>query len=154
MRSPGRVSRTILRVRTVRTPWTLVIGLLLGCLMVSGCSVVFGATFNETESSGGDVDGDHWVVVSYETRNRSAVELMDALESTELRAAEALEAAGVGFIDGNEVGDDSYELYFNGKDAPAMWKVLEPVLAQAPTGWDRVELRDGLEDPHPTVIRR
>jgi hypothetical protein len=57
-------------------------------------------------------------------------------------------------VDGSDVGEDGYELYVVGTDAATMWKVLEPVFAQAPATWDRVELRDGLDDPHPTVIRR
>ena len=128
--------------------------MLLVGLIASGCSLVFeGVAIDDTDSEDAP-DGDAWVVVAFETRNRSITELMAGLESTEYRAAEALESAGLGTIDGNEVGEDAYELYFNGTDAAAMWKILEPILALAPATWDRVELRDGLDDPHPTVIRR
>lgn len=45
-------------------------------------------------------------------------------------------------------------MFFVGRDVQAMWAVLEPVLAKAPAAWETVELRRGLEDPAPVVLRR
>lgn len=78
--------------------------------------------------------------------------LMDALLETELAADEALGLADAGAIDGNDVGEHGYELYFTGDDPTVMWRVLEPVFAAAPVGWTRVELRNGLDDASPTVF--
>ena len=80
--------------------------------------------------------------------------VMDALLETELAADDALTEAGVGMIDGNEVGDHSYELYFVGDEGEAMWRVLEPVFEDAPVPWTRVEIRSGLEDETPRVLTR
>lgn len=64
----------------------------------------------------------------------------------------SLAEAGAGWIDGNDVGDYSYELYFVGDDATEMWALLGPVFADAPVAWTRVELRETLEDPAPEVL--
>lgn len=77
---------------------------------------------------------------------------MELLQPTEEAAIEALEESGVGYIDGNEIGDHGYELYFVGDDGHAVWSVLEPVLRDSPVPWTRVELRTGLEDPNPIVV--
>lgn len=96
-----------------------------------------------------------WVVVMFEDRPAEFDGgLMDALLETELSADEALGAAGVGRIDGNDVGAHGYELYFIGTDAAQMWDVLEPIFASAPVSWTRVELRNGLEDSAPRVLTR
>ena len=140
----------------VRSRWRLVVLLLAG-ILVSGCSLVFDVAFSGPGSDGPEIEtelaADAWVVVFYDADSNSAIEYMTALEATEYRADDALQAAGVGFIDGNEFGEDGYELYFAGDAAEAIWKVLEPILADAPASWDRVELRDGFEDPQPRVIR-
>jgi hypothetical protein len=96
------------------------------------------------------VDGDAWVVVRYAVADDDPAML--TLLPVETAADEALQASGAGRIDGNEVGQGDYDMYFVGSDAQAMWAVLEPILAGAPVPWERVELRDGLEDPDPTVI--
>lgn len=96
---------------------------------------------------------DHWVVVRFDaTLEASDLDVMDVLVDTELAADEALRAAGAGYIDGNEIGGGQYDLFFVGADRAAMWAILEPVFASAPVSWTRVELRDGSEDPTPTVI--
>ena len=99
-------------------------------------------------------DGDDWVVVVFTTEKWIDAKVMDLLLETELKAAEAVESAGVGVIDGNEVGAGSYELFFVGSDREAMWRVLKPAFAEAPVKWSRVELRHGFEDPAPRVIVR
>lgn len=76
------------------------------------------------------------------------LELLD----TEMAADAALAEAGLGWIDGNEIGDESYDLYFAGSDAAAMWCVLEPVLEDGPVAWTYAELRETLEDPDPTLV--
>lgn len=95
-----------------------------------------------------------WVVVVYEDRpSELDGDLMEALLETELAADRALTDTNAGWIDGNEVGDSSYALYFVGEDPERMWNVLEPVFAEAPVAWTRVELRNGLEDPTPKVFK-
>ena len=101
------------------------------------------------------VDTDEWVVVIFDGREQEFdLDLMGALLPTELAADQALAEAGIGWIDGNDVGANGYELYFVGSDAAAMWSVLEPVFAAAPVAWNRVELRAGLEDASPQVLIR
>lgn len=98
-------------------------------------------------------DTNAWVVVSFEDRPEEFdVDLMDALLETELKADEALAEANAGWIDGNDVGANGYELYFVGSDVDSLWSALEPVFAEAPVAWTRVELRNGLEDPAPRII--
>ncbi|AWB86922.1 hypothetical protein [Mycetocola zhujimingii] len=84
-----------------------------------------------------------WVIVFYESgSDDEAMAAMDALLDTELAADEALVADGLGWIDGNEFGQGSYDLYFIGYDHDEMWAVLEPILATAPLKWTRVEFWD------------
>lgn len=98
-------------------------------------------------------EADAWVVVIFEDRPiEFDGNLMDALLETEMKADEALAEANAGWIDGNDVGAHSYDLYFVGSDVDAMWSALEPVFKEAPVAWTRVELRNGLEDPDPRVI--
>lgn len=98
----------------VRSRWRLVVLLLAG-ILVSGCSLVFDVAFSGPGSDGPEIEtelaADAWVVVFYDADSNSAIEYMTALEATEYRADDALQAAGVGFIDGNEFGEDGYELY-------------------------------------------
>ena len=98
---------------------------------------------------------DDWVVVRFEdNHDYMAMDAVDGLLETELAADEALQRAEAGWIDGNDVGDNVYELYFVGWGRERMWGVLEPVFAGAPLPWTQVELRDGLDDPTPTVLPR
>jgi hypothetical protein len=99
------------------------------------------------------VDAEQWVVVTFGgAEEPMPAGWMDALLPVEMAAVEALEGSGLGTIDGNEIGQYEYELYFVGSDAADMWEVLAPVFEEAPVAWTRVELRDGLEDPAPTVV--
>ncbi|KJL33862.1 hypothetical protein [Microbacterium azadirachtae] len=117
--------------------------------ILSACSPSSAPTVAEEKIEGGDA----WVVVMFEDRESEFdSNLMDQLLETELAADDALAEAGAGGIDGNEVGAHSYELYFVGDDAEAMWRALEPVFAAAPVAWTRVELRNGLEDAAPRVL--
>jgi hypothetical protein len=93
-----------------------------------------------------------WVVVRFDTAETMSLDLMDVLLPLELEADEALSESGAGWIDGNEIGANGYELYFTGEDRHAIWAVLEPILAKSPHPWARVELRTGLEDPNPVVL--
>lgn len=99
-------------------------------------------------------DPDHWVVVTFEdTADTFDLETMDDLLETELSADEALRSAGIGWIDGNEVGEHQYDLYFVGTDREEMWGILKPIFASAPIPWSRAELRAGSEDGVPIVIQ-
>lgn len=122
--------------------WGVVpVALLVGCADQSGSSSV------------PTLDSDDWVIVTYaDTEDRFDGSVMDALLDTELAADAALQDAGAGSIDGNEIGENQYDLYFIGEDRETMWHILEPVFAAAPLPWSRAELRDGLEDTSPQVI--
>jgi len=116
-----------------------------GGIWLSGCA----------SSSGVDGSSGSWVVVHFEDNaDYMAMGAADALLDTELAADEALQAAGAGFIDGNEVGDFSYDLYFVGSDAEVMWAILEPVFDAAPVEWSTVELLQEHDDEDPIVIVR
>ncbi|MFJ4173447.1 hypothetical protein [Microbacterium sp. NPDC089696] len=78
--------------------------------------------------------------------------LMDDMLQTELAADAALQEAGAGWIDGNAIGRGEYQLYFIGEDPERMWEIIEPIFADAPIAWSRVELWDGLDDDAPVVI--
>ncbi|WOP17507.1 hypothetical protein [Raineyella sp. LH-20] len=95
---------------------------------------------------------DDWVVLTFRGTEEVDDQLMAALEQTEHEADEALQRAGVGAIDGNEIGDHEYQLYFVGKDRDEMWRILRPVVDRAPVAWERAELRHTLDDPQPWVV--
>lgn len=101
------------------------------------------------------MDEEQWVVVTFGGADEALpIGWMDALLPAEMAAVEALETSGLGYIDGNEIGDHGYELYFVGSDRHAVWGVLEPELRDAPVPWTRVELRTHLEDVDPIVLVR
>jgi hypothetical protein len=129
----------------------------LGVLLLSGCA--FGATPSASPESVAPTEADaeysheQWVVVVFGSPGEEFPRrLMDALLDTELAADEALGAADLGLIDGNEIGDGEYELYFLGPDRHRMWQVLEPVFDKAPVRWTRVELYESLDDEPDEVI--
>lgn len=96
-----------------------------------------------------------WVIVSFEgTDDEIDLDLFEAMFEFEVAADEALQSAGAGSIDGNEIGNYGYDLYFVGFDAGTMWELIEPVFESAPMAWSRVELREGLDDAAPEVITR
>ena len=68
------------------------------------------------------------------------------------RAIGALEASGLGYIDGNEIGASEYALYFYGTDREALWRLLEPIMRDAPIPLSRVELRPPGPSAGATVI--
>ena len=122
----------------------------LGALLASlaGCVIM-----PPIESSHVMEEPDAWVVVTFaDTNDRFDLGVFGAMIGYEVAADAALQAAGVGWIDGNEIGDYQYDLYFSGTDSAAMWEVLEPVFADAPLHWTSVELRDGLDDKNPRII--
>lgn len=93
-------------------------------------------------------ESEDWVIVFFDFgADDTELDVVDALLATEIAADSALVEQSLGWIDGNEVGQGSYDLYFNGNDHEEMWAVLEPILATAPMKWTRVELRDSLEGP-------
>jgi hypothetical protein len=56
------------------------------------------------------------------------------LDETEDPLIKAIDAAGVGEFDGNEIGPDDAVLYMYGPDADRLWEVVEPVLRSASLG--------------------
>lgn len=95
---------------------------------------------------------DHWVIVSYDVVEEDPA--MMRLLATELAANAALQAAGAGVLDGNEIGQGTYDMYFLGSDREVMWDILEPILAHAPAAWTKAELRDGFDDDAPITVER
>ena len=79
-------------------------------------------------------------------------DLLDTMWPTEERAIEALEIAGVGSIDGNSIGDSEYVLYFYGDDRREVWRLIEPIMRDAPVPLSRVELSTSIDDASPDVI--
>jgi hypothetical protein len=97
---------------------------------------------------------DDWVVLRFAAGpDGSAYDAFESLAATESAGDDALQLLEAGCIDGNEFGDDSYDVYFVGPDRRIMWEVLEPIFAGAPVAWTSVELRRGLEDVAPVVVR-
>ncbi len=115
-------------------------------LLVSACSSDAADPADEPDAGPRD-----WVVVSYDVPKGDPA-LMVLLD-TERAVDRALQRSGAGVIDGNEVGQGRYDLYLVGADREELWDLVEPILADAPVRWTRVELRDGLHDPDPGVIR-
>lgn len=134
--------------------WLLgVVGVAIAILAV-GCAV--GGAHDQprpTPSTKARAEPDDWVIVRFEARDRFDTAVMNALLNTEMAADAALQDAGAGWIDGNEVGGHSYDLYFVGADRNAMWAILRPIIDQAPASWSSVELRHGLDDAKPTVFK-
>jgi hypothetical protein len=79
-------------------------------------------------------------------------ELLEQMWPIEEQAIEALESAGLGTIDGDDVGGHEYSLWFYGADREAMWDVLEPIMRTAPLPLSRVALWPAGDDTEPEVI--
>ncbi len=142
------------RCRGVWQPWVVlkrpivVAGLTVVGLLLASCAMT-----RTEEAVPGQGNADEWVVVTYaDTEAKFSTHSMDALEETELEADEALSEAGLGMIDGNEIGDHSYQLFFAGSDRHRMWGVLEPILEKAPIRWSRVELFTSIDKTADEVI--
>ncbi|WP_147424076.1 hypothetical protein [Microbacterium sp. AG1240] len=149
--------------RRRRGSFVSAVGMLASAGLLSGCAPLVtwteppaapaaGATPVESVAPA-EGEGDDWVVVSFDDREaESDLDPMDELLETELAADQALADADAGWIDGNDVGDGTYELSFVGDDTEEMWMLLEPVFADAPVPWSEVRLYDGFDDPTPRVI--
>ncbi|MFT3661374.1 MAG: hypothetical protein QM809_08220 [Gordonia sp. (in: high G+C Gram-positive bacteria)] len=72
---------------------------------------------------------EHAVIVNFDYGSRD----LDALFEVEELLEEALEAAGTGELDGNEIAVDGGDacLYFYGPDADALHETVRPILAAA-----------------------
>lgn len=129
-------------------------GLLVACAAHPASPGLNGqGAVGEVDLDASSAAADAWVVVSFEDRDDQFDQnLMDALFDTEMAADQALAEADAGWIDGNDVGDHGYELYFVGEDPKEIWAAIQPVFASAPVPWTRVELRQGFEDPSPLVL--
>jgi hypothetical protein len=109
-------------------------------------------------NNGNDDDGppasEHDVVVHLRLGNRSlgtAAERADMDRLAEELAA-AVEDAGVGEYDGDEYGGGECLLFFAGRDAEALFAVLQPLLRKHPLGRGAtVQLQFGGGEP---VTRR
>ncbi|WP_445442330.1 hypothetical protein [Clavibacter sp. km1a] len=97
---------------------------------------------------------DDWVVLRFAAGpDASAYEAFESLAATEAAGDDALQLLEAGRIDGNEFGEDSYDVHFVGYERGIMWSVLEPIFAGALVPWTSVELRRGFEDQAPVVVR-
>lgn len=65
---------------------------------------------------------------------------IDAMWPIEERATEAIDASGLGFLDGNDIGAGEYGICFFGSDWKAMWDLLKPIMHTAPVPIDRLEV--------------
>lgn len=65
---------------------------------------------------------------------------IDAMWPIEERAIEAIDASGLGFLDGNDIGAGEYGICFFGSDWKAMWELLKPIMQTAPVPVDRLEV--------------
>lgn len=121
----------------------LVVGLLGGAALV-------------LTSAGGESDfeptGDDWVVVTFPAEAGAGGLTWVRMMRIELAADRALGDAAAGALDGNEVGQGTYDLYFVGDDAAAMWEVLRPIMDDAPVRWSSARLQDTLDDAAPVVV--
>ncbi|MFI6485941.1 hypothetical protein [Streptomyces sp. NPDC050564] len=74
-----------------------------------------------------------------------------AIFEAERAMAAAVEAAGVGEVDGNGFGAGEAELYAYGADAEALFKVMEPTLRSLPFRPAYVVLRRGSRETQSRV---
>jgi len=106
-----------------------------------------------TDSVEAVMSTEHWVVVTFGGQEAwMSGDLLDQLLPTEMAADEALTESGVGYIDGNDIGANEYQLYFVGEDRQELWAVLEPIFAAAPVQWTKVSLMASLDDPDPIIL--
>jgi hypothetical protein len=52
---------------------------------------------------------------------------MDSTLDFEIAADELLRSSDLGYLDGNEIGQAEYSLYFYGPDSTSMWELIEPL---------------------------
>ncbi|WP_317445394.1 hypothetical protein [Streptomyces collinus] len=74
-----------------------------------------------------------------------------AIYDAERAMAAAVEKAGVGEVDGNEFGGGEAVLYAYGKDAEALFRVMEPTLRGLPFRPAHVVLRQGSREAQSRV---
>lgn len=104
----------------------------------------------DTETGSGEDVVEHAVIARYRMTGAGLGDEEDwgmVHECTRaLRAA--VEAAGVGEVDGDEFGGGEAVLYAYGPDADALFKVMEPGLRRLPLRPARIKLRYGsVHDP-------
>lgn len=105
------------------------------------------------DEQSGDPYTDDMVLVAFRLdSNPRDVDVVEQMLPIEQRAIEALDESGIGYYDGNEFGDGEFALYFFGADREAMWKLLEPIVSEAPYPLDRAELWPPGSDSEPDVI--
>ncbi|MFJ3671396.1 hypothetical protein ACIPSE_33530 [Streptomyces sp. NPDC090106] len=75
----------------------------------------------------------------------------EAFFDAERTLSAAVEAAGVGDVDGNEFGAGEVVLYAYGPDAAALFKVMEPALRGLPFRPAHVVLRQGSQETESRV---
>ena len=70
------------------------------------------------------------------------VAFMDTTLDFELAADAALQSNDLGYLDGNEIGQGEYSLYFYGPDSTSMWELIEPLTDQLEVPPTRAYLSD------------
>ena len=137
-----------------------VLALILGVVsLAGGCAVVSPSAQTQPPEQEWEALSDEAVIaedlvlVVFALKEEFGPEnLLDTMLPVEEHASTALDVAGLGYLDGNDVGGQEYSLYFYGVDREAMWKRLEPIMATAPYPLARVELWPPGEDATPRVL--
>lgn len=93
------------------------------------------------EDASEPVRSDDMLVVVYALDEKFAtLEFFDAMWPIEEQAIEAIDASGLGFLDGNDTGAGEYSICFFGRDWRAMWDLLKPIMRTASAPIDRLEI--------------
>lgn len=93
------------------------------------------------ESTDAPRQGDDMLVVVFALDDAfGTLNGIDAMWPIEERAIEAIDASGLGFLDGNDIGAGEYGICFFGSDWKAMWELLKPIMQTAPVPVDRLEV--------------
>lgn len=125
---------------------------LSGCLYSAIPAAVPGASASWSADDA-DLSTEDLVVVVFALDSEFGGEdLLDAMWPVEEEALAAIEDAGLGYLDGNDVGAGEYSLYFYGDDRARMWELLEPIMRTAPVPLARVELWPSGEGTEPEVL--
>ncbi len=81
-------------------------------------------------SGSGSTGDEHAVLISI----GSLADPLAGLDEVEDPIIDAIERAGVGEFDGNEIGPDGATLFLYGPDADVLWAAIESAVRQVPIG--------------------
>ena len=108
------------------------VSILFACLLLAACGSDSGdRTDGALDTTPSTADETEHAVIVHISNSTNPDTGLDMIEDPLI---DAIEAAGVGEFDGNEVGPDEALLFMYGPDANALWRVVEPVLRDANLG--------------------